>query len=464
MMKILQVAWREIHATVVTKGFIIGVLITPALLFLSVQVFSKLHLETPPRIVGEVAILDPTQVVAEGAELCLTPNAFALRRAQDLKLVDKNLPVSMRKLVAQGGMQTLPKAVERLLGEVPEIHFKKLADSADLEKEKQPLLDQREGPARRLALIVIHPDAVQRAVGKEEFGTYHLFVREKLDDRVEGDIKSAVRESIIAARAKASGLNPKEVERLTNVSRVESTRVTLQGDQKGSQSHEVAAVMAPFAFMFLIFVSVMTASQYLMTTTIEEKSSRIAEVLLSAVSPMQLMAGKILGQFVVGLTVLLIYLGLGLVALVSFAMLGLIDLSIIFYLFLFYLVSFFTYAALLAAVGASVNEIREAQSLMMPVMLTMMLPMFLWMPVSRDPSSSLALVLSMVPPVNSFFMLIRMASSTPPPLWQVWGSIALGVAGAYAAVWSAAKIFRIGLLMHGKPPDFRTLVRWVRMA
>jgi ABC-type Na+ efflux pump permease subunit len=85
--------------------------------------------------------------------------------------------------------------------------------------------------------------------------------------------------------------------------------------------------------MFLIFISVMTSSQYLMTTTIEEKSSRIAEVLLSAVSPMELVAGKILGQFVVGLMVLLVYLGLGLMALVSFAMLGLIDVWIIFYLF-----------------------------------------------------------------------------------------------------------------------------------
>jgi hypothetical protein len=147
---------------------------------------------------------------------------------------------------------------------------------------------------------------------------------------------------------------------------------------------------------------------------------------------------EILGQFVVGLTVLLIYLGLGLVALMSLAMLMLIDMGIIFYLFLFYLISFFTYASLMAAVGASVNDIREAQSLMMPIMLTLMLPMFLGLPVSLNPASSLALALSMIPPVNSFFMLMRMASSTPPSLWQVWTSIGLGLAGAYAAVWSAA--------------------------
>jgi ABC-2 type transport system permease protein len=182
------------------------------------------------------------------------------------------------------------------------------------------------------------------------------------------------------------------------------------------------------------------------------------------VSPMELMAGKILGQFVVGLMVLLVYLGLGLLAMMSFAMLGLIDGWLIFYLFIFYLASFFTYAALMAAVGACVNEIREAQSLIMPIMFTLMVPMFLWMPVSRDPGSTMALALSMIPPVNSFVMLIRMASNTPPPLWQVWTSIVLGLGGAYAAVWGSAKIFRIGLLLHGKPPDFRTMLRWIRMA
>ena len=118
------------------------------------------------------------------------------------------------------------------------------------------------------------------------------------------------------------------MEYLTDVPWVQSTRMTQQGEQKAR--HEAVTTLIPFAFMFLIFISVMTSSQYLMTTTIEEKSSRIAEVLLSAVSPMELMAGKILGQFVVGLMVLLVYLGLGLVALTSFAMLGLIDGWIIF--------------------------------------------------------------------------------------------------------------------------------------
>jgi len=462
MRKTLQVASREVLATITTKGFIIGVLITPVLLIAVVLIFSKAHLESPPRVVGEVAILDPTSEITDGVTKFLSPAAFALRRAQDMELVQKNLPPSLRALALQRGTQTLPDAAKKLLGEVPDLHIRKLAETADLKEEKQALLDKQEGPSHRLALVVIHPDAVRHAAGKLEFGAYDLYVREKLDSQVEEEIKGAVGQSIVAARAKASGMDPNEVEYLTDIPWVQSTRVTHEGERKNQ--NEAVVVFIPFAFMFLIFISVMTSSQYLMTTTIEEKSSRIAEVLLSAVSPMELMAGKILGQFVVGLMVLLVYLGLGLMALASFAMLGLIDPWMIAYLFIFYLASFFTYSALMVAVGACVNEVREAQSLIMPVMLTLMVPMFLWMPVSRDPGSTMALALSMIPPVNSFVMLIRMASNTPPPLWQVWISIVLGLGGAYAAVWSSAKIFRIGLLLHGKPPDFRTMLRWVRMA
>jgi ABC-type Na+ efflux pump permease subunit len=76
----------------------------------------------------------------------------------------------------------------------------------------------------------------------------------------------------------------------------------------------------------------------------------------------------------------------------------------------------------------------------------------------------LAVVVSFVPPLSSFGMLLRLASSSPPPTWQVWLSIAIGVAGVFGAVWVTAKVFRIGILMFGRPPDFKTLVRWLRAA
>jgi ABC-type Na+ efflux pump permease subunit len=201
-----------------------------------------------------------------------------------------------------------------------------------------------------------------------------------------------------------------------------------------------------------------------MTTTVEEKASRVVEILLSAVSPLELMTGKILGQMVVGFVILALYAGMGIAGLSAFAALGLVDLSLIFYLVVFYLIAYFILGSVLAAVGAAVNEMREAQSLMTPIILIIMIPWFLWLPITRDPNAPFAVVLSFLPPINAFTMLLRMTSTTPPPVWQVWLSIAVGLLAAWGSVWFAAKVFRVGLLMFGKPPSLRTLIRWVRMA
>jgi ABC-2 type transport system permease protein len=97
-------------------------------------------------------------------------------------------------------------------------------------------------------------------------------------------------------------------------------------------------------------------------------------------------------------------------------------------------------------------------------MMIIMIPWILWMTIIRDPNSLLATVLSFVPPLSNFVIMLRLASSTPPPLWQTLLAIVAGAAGVYASLWFAARVFRIGLLMYGKPPSFATLVRWARMA
>jgi len=99
-----------------------------------------------------------------------------------------------------------------------------------------------------------------------------------------------------------------------------------------------------------------------------------------------------------------------------------------------------------------------------PVMAVLVIPWVLWMPISQNPNSVFAVVTSFVPPVNTFVMMVRRASTAPPPEWQVWLSILVGLASVYGALWFAAKVFRVGLLMYGKPPNFRTLIKWVRMA
>jgi ABC-2 type transport system permease protein len=166
----------------------------------------------------------------------------------------------------------------------------------------------------------------------------------------------------------------------------------------------------------------------------------------------------------VSLLVLTVYAGLGVLALLSLALVGLLDPWLVLYLLVFFLITYALFGSVFAAAGAAVNDMKEAQALMGPVMLLLMGPWVLALPISRNPDSTLAVVMSFVPPVNTFAMMLRLASSNPPPVWQTILSIAIGIAAAIAAIWFAAKVFRIGLLMHGKAPNMRTLVRWVRAA
>ena len=155
--------------------------------------------------------------------------------------------------------------------------------------------------------------------------------------------------------------------------------------------------MLPIAFMVLLMISVITSSSSLLTTTIEEKSNRIVELLLSALSSRELMTGKILGQMAVGLLILLLYTGMGLGALASFTLTGLVDPVILLFLLVFFVLSYFTVAALMAAVGSAVSEMRDAQPLMMPVMMVFMVPWLLMVPIGSHPNSLMAVVLSFVP-------------------------------------------------------------------
>jgi len=461
MKKILHVAVREFLATVATKGFLIGIGIMPLIILVMIIGFRFLFNEEAPRVEGEVAVIDGSGEVYAGLAGYLRPEKIAERRDDFDDLVEQNMPDAVKAIAGSpGAEEARRKALASILGEVPDLDVVELEPGTDLEQAKERLRPGSGGP-RRLAVVVVHKNAVVPAEGEEQRGNYDLYVREKLDDRIVSEIRGGLWNSIVDARVQHAGLDREVIDSLTRVGRGRTRTVTEGGEE---ETNEILNALMPAAFMLLLFASVMTSGQSLMTTTVEEKSSRVVEVLLSAVSPIELMTGKILGQMCVGFVLLVVYAGMGIVALISFAMLGMVDLTLLIYLVIFYLIAHFVIASLLAAIGASVNEMREAQSLMGPVMMVLMVPWILWMPISRNPDSVFSVVTSFLPPVNPFVMMIRMTSTSPPPWWQVWLSILVGVVSVYGALWFAAKVFRVGLLMYGKPPNFRTLIKWVRMA
>jgi ABC-2 type transport system permease protein len=269
------------------------------------------------------------------------------------------------------------------------------------------------------------------------------------------------REATVTARVAAAGGDLAAVRALLSSPTAATARVSNQG-QRSAERLEVRVIL-PAAFMFLMWIASFSSANHLLTSTIEEKSSKVIEVLLSATSPLELLAGKILGQSLVGLLMLGMYGIAGLAGLTLLAMTDLVDVFTILLFVAWFLLGYFMSAAMMAAVGSAVSDLREAQTLVSPVMLLMMLPLMLWLPISENPTGIIATVASFIPPIGPFVMVLRTTGAVEGiPSWQVAVALLINAAGAIGLVWLGARIFRIGILMQGKPPTPLELLRWAR--
>ncbi|MEO6079905.1 MAG: ABC transporter permease [Steroidobacteraceae bacterium] len=448
--RIRLVAGREFLVTVSSKGFLFGVLIMPVIMGVLLSVIPKLLNQSGVAMQVEVGLIDRSSLLAQPLREELQPAAITARReASRREAAERTAP-------GAGDVRNpLPVPI------LPSFTIKSLPADANLDPHKTWLKDANIGKTNRRALVVVPVDAVTRAQGQETYAKYEVYAPRNLPQDAEGILHNALRQVLITERLRGSGFDPAIVKAATTNPSTATQLVTAGGRQGAAQGLNRAL---PFIMGILLFMGVMIGGQSMMTSTVEEKSSRVVEVLLAAASPLELMWGKLLGQLGVGLVSMGVYVILGLLALLQFSMVGLIDPMLIVWLVVFFLISYLMYGALMLSIGAAVNQIADAQSLMGPVMVLLIVPYALSPIIGRAPDSAIAVAASFIPPVNAFAMLARIASSSPPPLWQVLLSVLAGVAGSWVAVWFAAKIFRIGLLMHGKPPGFGTLIKWARMS
>jgi len=211
--------------------------------------------------------------------------------------------------------------------------------------------------------------------------------------------------------------------------------------------------------------------QEIMRGIVAEKTDRIVEILISSMSPMQLLSGKILGLAAVGLTQIAIWLAMAGIAILygmGFAPLGmdavqLVEARLLPFFFLFYLLGYLTYVCVYAAGGAVSNSEKEAQQLLTPLLLLMMVPWILAMPIIQNPESGLAVTLSLTPLFSPLAMFMRIVVSEPP-LWQVGLSVIIAIATIFVMFWITGKIFRLGILSYGKRPTLPELWRWLKVA
>jgi ABC-2 type transport system permease protein len=222
--------------------------------------------------------------------------------------------------------------------------------------------------------------------------------------------------------------------------------------------------------MFLIYFTVVFYGMNVARSVVEEKTSRIFEVLLSTVRPQSLMAGKLLGVGAAGLTQMGIWCVLisGIVATSAGAALGTEGLGAygihaqqFFFLIAYFLLGFFFFSALAAAVGASVSSEQEIQQFSMVIVAPLTVGMVLISYITSNPTALPVVLLSLFPPCAPVVMILRMSSQMPPP-WQIALSMLLMVAFIWAAIWVASRIYRVGILMYGKRATLPEMLRWMR--
>ena len=283
-------------------------------------------------------------------------------------------------------------------------------------------------------------------------------------------LRTALRQTILSTRLESIGIDNSRTKQLTFIPLNFSTeRIT----ERGRGGSGMASVMFGFAIGFLLYMTIIIYGQTIMSSVIEEKTSRVAEVVMSSVPTDTLLAGKVLGVGAVGLTQQILWIATTYILLklraplmeklgapaVSFS-LPEISLGAAILLLLFFLLGFIFYSSLYAAVGSAVNSEQEARQAATPLMIMIVFAGVFIQPVLLNPTGTTAQVLSLVPITSPIIMPIRMAVTGVPSL-ELAASIGFLVIGCVIALWLASRIYRVGLLMYGKRPTMREMARWV---
>jgi ABC-2 type transport system permease protein len=296
-------------------------------------------------------------------------------------------------------------------------------------------------------------------------------------------LRATVRQAVMMVRLEREGVKAETVSELSKISvRMQTSRIT----PRGRSASGAAGVFAGIIVGLMLLLEIVVHGQNVLRGVLEEKTTRVAEVVISSIKPESLLAGKVLGVGGVGLTQVVAWLGLS-AYLQSFLApvlikaagpaagaaiaaggspapgLDAINFGVFGVALVYFLVGFLFYATLFAAAGAMVNSEQEAQQAVFPVMLLLMSGWLTVQPVIVNPNGRVAVIMSWLPFSSPIIMPIRMGLTTVAPV-SIAGSIALAILGSIGAVWLSARIYRVGMLMYGKRPTMGELMKWIRYA
>lgn len=447
MRKMFVVMKREYLQTVRKKSFIIMTLLFPFLMagiiFLPVLVLDK--------GMGKkrIAVLDATGQLEA---------AFAAPNDPDPDEPKAGAGEEARKAMMDRRGPSLPSQITVEYVKTP----------GDPETTSKPYLARMslddDHPERLEGVFVIPAEALTDTKAQLKY-----YSRSATDMMTQQRMSRLTNKSLQGMRLSANGIRPELVDDLLQDLPVEAVQLSRSGDQK--TGGELNIIIA-FVFGALLMLPSFLYGQETMRGIVQEKSDRVVEVLISSVSPVQLLTGKIIGIAAVGLTQIVVWLGMvALVGAYGQAVATMADINlaqfirpmVFVHFFVFFILAYLTYVCIYAIAGAVCNTEKEAQQFIAPIMMLMMVPWFLMMPIIMNPDAPFAVIFSLAPVFGPITMFVR-AMVTEPPLWHILVSIGVSLATITFFFWITAKIFRVGILSYGKRPTIPEIIRWMRAA
>jgi ABC-2 type transport system permease protein len=454
MNKLLAIIKREYLAKVRTKFFVIMTILGP-LMLLVFTIVPGLLLGMKAGGDTRIAILDQT----EGSKLYEPIRRSLMRLERDEA---SNRQPGIAESVNSNTKDRVEKAGKSLTGS---FHVEQVnANGRSLDHIK-PELNGRIGHDDLDGYLIIPPDILSNSESKAAYygrNVGDVFTRGQIEDR----LNSAVRRQ----RLLKEGVKDQDVDALSESVDLATFPVNEKGEEGAEDSGAGFAMV--FIIAFLIYITILLYGQVVLGAIIEEKETRIAEILFSSVRPFHIMIGKLIGVSLMGLTQMIIwgaaFSALALYVVPAMSAKGIQGINLprlppffFVYFFLFFVLGYFIYATIYALVGSMVTTSQEGGQMAMPVVFLLMAGLYLAFPVIRAPNSSFAFWVSMVPFFAPITMMVRIVSQTPP-FWQIALSLAIGFATVIALLWLASRIYRIGMLMYGKKATIPEVVRWIR--
>lgn len=277
-------------------------------------------------------------------------------------------------------------------------------------------------------------------------------------------VESILNSALTKKAAEELNLDKKGMEKISHRLNLEGIKI-IKGKEK--KEGALTSFFAIFVLFFILYTAILGYGAHILRAVLEEKNTRVVEILISSISPFKLMMGKILGVAFAGITQILIWaiaffiISFGASQGLFLEKLPSLNLLQILFFGMFFVLGYLLYASLYAALGSLFSSEQEAQQMSTILVIPLILPILFMQMIIQAPNSTFATVLSLIPFFTPLLFYLRMLVETPP-LWQIILSIVLTSATVLLIIYLSGKIYRVGILMYGKRPSFKEIYKWIK--